>query len=203
MLLWFIRIDSICKQAAPPRPAGAVPWVQCYLLSQPRPSVPLAESCSHSARLSLLLTYVLTATLLWEQLGKVKHLQQDTAAFYCRLNFTVTSCCLTNDWKWQDIRSRSGIAMTSLSTVLGKLVTPINKSLLKQNSFFQFWNNRNVFKKSNRSFTICVCQTLNVSDQTDFLFMPTSSFWGDQLIGLSRRGPDGSKQSQTITLPPP
>lgn len=40
--LWFIGIASICKQARRLPATGAAPWVQCYLLSQPKQGSPQA-----------------------------------------------------------------------------------------------------------------------------------------------------------------
>lgn len=40
--LWFIGVASICKQAGRLQATGAAPWVQCYLLSQPKRGSPQA-----------------------------------------------------------------------------------------------------------------------------------------------------------------
>lgn len=62
-LPWFRGVASICKQAGTLQAAGAAPWVQCYLLSQPKRGSPQAGTGGSWAHAWLLtLTCLLMAT---------------------------------------------------------------------------------------------------------------------------------------------
>lgn len=62
-LPWFRAVACICKQACGLRAAGAAPWVQCYLLSQPKRGSPQAGTGGSWAHAWLLtLTCLLMAT---------------------------------------------------------------------------------------------------------------------------------------------
>lgn len=79
---WFRGIASICKQAGRLQAAGAAPWVQCYLLSQPKQSSPQAGARSSWAHAWLLtLTCLLTATRRCTQHREVTRVFSRVAAY--------------------------------------------------------------------------------------------------------------------------
>lgn len=103
--LWFIGIASICKQARRLPATGAAPWVQCYLLSQPKQGSPQAGTSSHWAHAWFSYLYLSAHGYSAVPAAREGDSFSRAAAFCHRLShlYSVISCCLTNDWKLQAI----------------------------------------------------------------------------------------------------
>lgn len=105
-LPWFRGVASICKQAGGLQAAGAAPWVQWYLLSQPKRSSPQAGTCGSWAHAWLLtLTCLLVATRRCTQHKEVTVFTR-VAAFSAAgsgIFYLVVPCCLINEFDLHDI----------------------------------------------------------------------------------------------------